>query len=124
MKKLKHREIYPLPFEQISKLSSFEQILGIKSTDYTEVERKERWGKAMSFTGGNNAKEYYSNIYECVDCKHFQSGWCSYASLPCGVNPLLTFATGQIGMACQGEGHELIDGAQIQIEFDGIGLPF
>lgn len=123
-KKSKHREIYPLPFEQISKLSSFEQILGRKISDYTEEERKARWDKAMSFPGGKEAKEYYSNLYECVDCKHFQNGWCGYASLPCGVNPVLTFQHGMVGMACQGVGHELIDGTQIEMEFEQSDLPF
>lgn len=119
-----HRKIYPLPFEQISKLSSFEQILGRKISDYTEDERKARWEKAMSFPGGKKAKDYYSNLCECVDCRHFQNGWCAYASLPCGVNPVLTFQHGMVGMACQGLGHELIDGTQIEMEFEQWDLPF
>jgi hypothetical protein len=123
-KKSKHREIYPLPFEQISKLSSFEQILGQKISDYTEEERKARWENAMSFPGGKKAKDYYSNLFECVDCKHFQNGWCGYASLPCGVNPVLTFQQGIVGMACLGVGHELIDGTQLEMEFETSALPF
>lgn len=123
-KKSKHREIYPLKFEQICKLSSFEQIFGRKISEYTEEERKGRWEKAMSFPGGKKAKEHYSNLYECIDCKHFQNGWCALASLPCGVNPILTFKHGIVGMACQGVGHELIDGSQLEMEFEKSDLPF
>lgn len=113
-----HRQIYPLPFQQICKLSSFEQILGRQKSDYTEVERKVRWDKAMDIPGGKRVKEYYSNLCECVDCKHFKNGWCGYASLPCGVNPILTYRDGSLGMACLGVGHELIEGSQMQIEFN------
>lgn len=120
-----HRQIYPLPFEQISKLSSFEQILGRKKSDYTEDERKARWNKAMDIPGGKRVKEYYSNLYECVYCKHFQNGWCGYASLPCGVNPILTYQDGSLGLACQGIGNELIEGSQLSIEFEkATDLPF
>lgn len=115
-----HRKIYPLPFEQICKLSSFEQILGRKKSDYTEEERKARWNKAMDIPGGKRVQEYYSNLFECVDCNHNKNGWCGYASLPCGVNPILTFKYGSLGMACQGVGHELIEGSQLETS----DLPF
>lgn len=120
----KHRKIYPLPFEQISKLSSFEQILGRKKKEYTEDERKARWEKAMSFPGGKRVKDYYSNVYECVDCKHFSDGWCKRESLPCGVNPVVTFKTGYLGLACKGIGHEMVEGTQTEIEFEKSDLPF
>lgn len=105
----KHRQIYPLPFEQISKLSSFEQIFGRTIAEYTEDERTARWEKIASFPGGKEVKEYFSNSIECSDCRHFQNGWCAYASLPCGVNPVLTFQRGIVGMACRGVGREEIE---------------
>jgi hypothetical protein len=123
-KKEKHREIYPLSLDQISKLSSFEQILGREKSDYKEEERKERWNKAMSFPGGKQAKEYFSNYDECADCNHCKNGWCAYAGLPCGVNPKLTYQYGMIGMACQGIGYEMVTGTQIELEFEKSDLPF
>lgn len=119
-----HRKIYPLPFEQISKLSSFEQIFGKSIDDYTEDERKERWAKATSFKGGKDVKEYYENSEGCEGCRHFQNGWCALASLPCGINPVLTFRMGMVGMACQGVGYEAKEGSQIEMEFDKSDLPF
>ncbi|HBL73854.1 MAG: hypothetical protein A2W90_14515 [Bacteroidetes bacterium GWF2_42_66] len=119
---LQHQQIYPLPFEQIEKNSSFEQILGRRKSDYTEDERKARWQKAMALPGGQRVNEYYSNIYECSDCTHFQNGWCGYASLPCGVNPILTYKDGSLGMACQGIGHQSVVAKQMQIEFDNSEL--
>ncbi len=113
-----HREIYPLPFDEICKMSSFEQILGRKISEYTEDERKARWEKAMSFPGGKKVNEYYTNISECFGCKHFQKGWCASTSLPCGVNPVLTFQFGMVGMACQGLGFESTEGIKSVIEFD------
>ena len=122
--KEKHREIYPLPLDQISKLSSFEQIFGKTISEYTEEERKERWEKAMSFPGGKKVKELYSNYYECSDCRHFHDGWCAYASLPCGVSARLTFQYGMVGYACQGVGYEMVEGTQIELEFNKSDLPF
>ena len=77
-----HRQIYPLPFEQICKLSSFEQILGRKKSDYTEEERKARWNKAMDIPGGKRVKEYYLNLFECVDWKHFLKLRCDKSAHP------------------------------------------
>jgi len=119
-----HRQIYPLPFEQISKLSSFDQILGRQKSDYTEEERKARWEKAMSFTGGDQVRNIYENVSECEGCLHKDGGWCNYESLPCGVTPILTYIYGFLGMSCQGVGHELIEGSQMQIEFNASDLPF
>ena len=119
-----HRQIYPLPFEQISKMSSFEQILGRKITDYTEEERKTRWEKAMSFPGSKKIKEIYSNDYECCDCQSFSNGWCKLASLPCGVNPITTFQNGMSGFACRGTGFQLIEGSQLEMEFEPVDFPF
>lgn len=121
---LKHRAIYPLPFEQICKLSSFEQILGRKKTDYSDDERKLRWDKAMDIPGGKRIKAYYSNSHDCIDCVHFHNGWCGFASLPCGVNPILTFRDGGIGLACQGIGFKEDEGAQLSIDFSAANLPF
>jgi hypothetical protein len=124
MKTEKHREIYPLPFDKISKQSSFEQILGRKITDYSEQERKDRWEKAFLFKGGKKIKDYYSNLHECSDCIHFQNGWCAFASLPCGVNPVLTFQYGHLGLACQGAGRVEVGQQELQLNDTDDDLPF
>jgi hypothetical protein len=118
----KHREIYPLPIEQISKQSSFPQIFGSTQSEYTEEERKLRWNKATSFKGGEAVKEYYEDIPECSDCIHNKNRWCAFASLPCGVNPLLTFGTGMVGIACQGIGKEKAGQKELFEETNGLGF--
>lgn len=115
-----HRKIYPLPYEQISKLSSFEQIFGKSIDEYTEDERKERWARATSFKGGKDVKKYYEDPTECIGCQHFQNGWCALVSLPCGINPVLTFRMGMVGMACMGAGYKVKEG----MEFDKSDSPF
>lgn len=104
-----HRKIYPLPMDQISKRSSFEQILGKTQSDYTETERKARWEKTCSFSGGQKVKEFYGAQSECAGCKNRDGDWCNFASLPCGVNPILTYQEGYAGLACKGVGFELIE---------------
>jgi hypothetical protein len=119
----RHREIYPLPIELINKHSSFEQILGKVSDDYTAEERRQRWEKSMALKGGKKVREFYGNFFECVDCRHFNNGWCDNIGLPCGVNPIMTFKYGHVGMACQGMGYESVAGVQHELNFDN-DLPF
>jgi hypothetical protein len=104
----KHRERYPIPFEEISKYDSFEQVLGKKPEDYTEDERKRRWNKQMSFS--KSVRELWSDTTECNGCIHLdkKGSWCNLQGLPCCVNPILTFRQGMIGMACMGTGKEEI----------------
>ncbi len=96
----KHREIYPLPHQDLCLYSSFEQILGKSPKDYTLAERKDRWNKVMSLD--ENMKEWWGNSESCSSCKHLKDNWCSCVGLPCTVNPILTFEQGILGMACQG----------------------
>lgn len=100
------REQYPIPFDEISKYNSFEQVLGRKPEDFTENERKRRWNKQMSFS--KSVREYWSDTTECIGCIHLneKEAWCKLQGLPCCVNPILTFRQGMIGMACMGTGRE------------------
>ncbi|HBL74279.1 MAG: hypothetical protein A2W90_18165 [Bacteroidetes bacterium GWF2_42_66] len=100
----KHRSTYPLPFDQISKLSSFEQVLGKTSEEYSEQERKLRWQKVLSFD--REVKRIWSDTSECIGCVHLSGSWCNMQGLPCCVNPILSFNHGMIGMACMGLGYE------------------
>lgn len=101
----KHREILPLPFDEICKYSSFIQILGKNEEEYTEEGIKSRWEKHLSFLD-KDMRNYWNNPESCIGCIHLDGSWCNYMSLPCTVNPLLTISGGMIGMACMGIGYD------------------
>lgn len=96
------REQYPVPFEEICLYNSFAQILGKKPEDYSEDQRKLRWNKIMSLN--SKMKRHWSDTSSCSGCIHLDNkeAWCNLQGMPCTVNPLLTYNTGMIGMACFG----------------------
>ena len=100
------REKYPIELNEICLYNSFEQILGRNPEDYTEEERKARWGRIMSFN--RPMAKRWSDMSGCVGCIHLneKEAWCNYQGLPCTYNPILTPSTGMIGMACYGVGKE------------------
>ncbi len=101
-----HRKKYPLPFKELSKYSSFEQILGKDQNEYILSERQRRWDKAMSKMD-KETKEAWEDTSVCHACKHLsEDGWCELHGLPCTVNPVLSFSLGIPGMACMGLGFE------------------
>lgn len=106
----KHREKIPLPFDEITYYSSFEQILGSKPSDYSVEERKKRW-----FRNGELLKEVNPDAFEfhfttngsnetCYGCIHRNNdeNWCKWSELPCNYNPVIK----NLGMACMGLGRE------------------
>jgi hypothetical protein len=96
--------------EKIDLHSSFEMIFGKNAQEYTEDERKHRWEqwKAISLKE-ENGKEVvgaWMDIGACQGCDHLRhKAWCNLYGLPCTVNPVLSFHSGMIGMACMGTGH-------------------
>ncbi len=100
------REKYPIPFEEICLYNSFVQILGENPEDYTEIERKTRWNKIMSFN--KPMAKRWSDTSECIGCIHLNEKevWCNYQGLPRTYNPILTPSTGMIGRACYGAAKE------------------
>lgn len=93
------------------------QLLGNDSSEIPEATRRQRWEqwKALVIKDGEQESvDRWSkdNLEACVGCKHKDGDWCKAVGLPCCVNPILTFAYNQIGMACQGIGYnqEFIQG--------------
>lgn len=108
------REQYPVPFEEICLYNSFSQILGKKPEDYSEEERKQRWSKIMSLN--SNMKRHWSNTSGCHGCIYLNSkqAWCNLQGLPSNVNPVLTYNSGMIGLACFGAGR--VENKQLELE--------
>lgn len=105
----KLREKFPIPIQEISAYSSFEQILGKKPEDYTPEERYKRWEKNLSELEVIDKKlsDYWRFgseescglcIYRDITGNH----WCKSQELPCMYNPI----TKMLGMACYGLGKE------------------
>ena len=105
-----HRSIHPLGIEEITLYSSFEQILGKKSSDYTPEERKQRWLRNGELLKKVEPKQYNfwftdsGSDETCLGCAHRYEGenWCRWSELPCNYNPILK----NFGMACMGIGRE------------------
>jgi hypothetical protein len=118
----KHREKFPLPFEEITAYSSFTQILGNKPDDYSIEERKKRWFKNGELLKkvSPEAFEYYfttnGSNETCFGCIHRnnEENWCKWSELPCNYNPVLK----NLGMACMGLGHETSQQLELFEGFD------
>lgn len=85
---------------------SFEDLLRVKTKRVSENERRKRWAEWLKLTRkeDNNVAKYWTDKQGCIGCTHLHGSWCKKQMLPCTVNPILTTATGVIGMACMGIG--------------------
>lgn len=105
----RHREILPLPFEQITLYSSFVQLLGEAPEDYTPEERRKRFDRNLELMKEGGEEELYHFWAEsgpdetCESCIHRNAYWCKWSELPCNYNPVLRM----LGMACCGIGKEV-----------------
>lgn len=91
--------------------STFKQILGENIESFTEEERKKRWQRWIDLAlkgGKHETVEVWTDTSGCEGCKHLngRESWCNLMSLPCTVNPVLSFKHGLVGMACMGAGYE------------------
>lgn len=88
----------------------FHELLGKKKGDIAPADRKQRWDKWKELAvkyGSKDLVEYWMDTEACIGCKHLgKDAWCNLQELPCTVNPITTFQTGGIGMACMGIGFE------------------
>lgn len=86
------------------------ELFGKRRIDMQDDVRRSRWEEWKSLSRKSlfyeNAEFWSTPEEECESCKHCESDWCMLESLPCTVNPLLTFSTNQIGIACSGVGFE------------------
>lgn len=84
------------------------ELFGKKKSDMSSETKKERWQQWLNLANRDNESdlvEYWKATPEtCLDCKNNADNWCSYADLPCTVNPILTFNHAIKGLACQGIG--------------------
>jgi hypothetical protein len=103
----KIRKKYPVTFDELTRYSSFEQILGRHIDDFPSEEKKRRWNKIMSLD--NRMKNLWMDCTGCEGCIYLSEYWCKIQDLPCSVNPVLSFQYGQIGMACCGIGKILVE---------------
>ncbi|CAM4006078.1 hypothetical protein [Ectopseudomonas alcaliphila] len=86
----------------------FADLLGDKMLTIPAAERRSRWADwlRLSRTTGRAGARYWSDNSQCRGCKHLRGTWCQLQELPCTVNPILTYRTGEVGMACMGAGRE------------------
>lgn len=105
---------------QVQYNDSFRNILGDKPDVYTPEERKARWiewKKLALERGDEEVVKYWCNVQECRGCVHLNEAesWCHWSELPATVNPILTYSTGMIGMACMGLGLTPLEPEQLTL---------
>lgn len=114
-----HRAKFPLPFDEITFYSSFEQLLGKTPQDYTAEERFDRWSKNMGLLRENDCEDAYDfwgtisgSNETCFGCTHRDEArnWCLWSELPPNYNPVIK----NIGMACMGLGYDGQQQLQLQ----------
>lgn len=87
------------------------ELFGEKPTDITPEDRRERWEQwkalcAKEPDGKEIIEQWTAPEEACLGCKHREGDWCAKQSLPCTVNPILTYSMNMAGMACMGAGYE------------------
>lgn len=86
-------------------MSSFQDILGENINVFSEDQRKERWQQWNDFAKKNTDMiKYWNDASACNGCVYLDGNWCKSHSLPCTVNPVLSFKHAIKGMACMGAG--------------------
>ena len=75
----------------------------------------EAWKKACADAGEKEVADYWTDCAECSGCVHIDGDWCTFANLPCTVNPVLTVKANIIGMACCGSAYTP---AQLELAFE------
>ena len=85
----------------------FADLLGDKMLTIPAAERRTRWADWLRLARetGDGAR-YWNDNSECKGCRHLRGSWCRQQELPCTVNPILSYRTGQRGLACMGAGRE------------------
>ncbi len=88
--------------------SSFETILGYTGGTFTGRARRARWAQWIRLARARDDGPDVIDIWTapdriCLECpKRKGLGWCGMMDLPCNVNPVFSFRTGGVGMACMG----------------------
>lgn len=83
------------------------ELFGEQPSDMEASVRRERW-EAWKRLGSENIGMWSTPDGTCADCPYRDDDWCMVVSLPCTVNPILTFRFGMLGLACEGVRSESI----------------
>lgn len=90
----------------VTKRISFVDLFGTMKDRVPAHIRMARWEEWKRIAGADIA-DYWFPGKECQGCKHLIGrDWCGLQQLPASVNPILSFRSGMIGMACMGAGYE------------------
>lgn len=85
------------------------EILGNNRSEMPDETRRQRWEEwkalCLKAEDGEAVVKTWTDCSEtCTGCMHKDKDWCRLQQLPCTVNPILTFDSNMIGMACMGAG--------------------
>jgi hypothetical protein len=84
------------------------ELFGETKADMPDAIRRERWEqwKVLCAKEPEIIEQWTNPEEACLGCKHREGDWCAKQSLPCTVNPILTYGMNMSGMACMGAGYE------------------
>lgn len=87
------------------------ELFGETKKDMSEKVRRKRWEQWKKLCAeqpdGKEVIEQWTNCEEgCSGCMHRDGDWCNLESLPCTVNPILTYQYNMLGLACMGLGYQ------------------
>lgn len=84
----------------------WEKLFSKSMSDKVRRARWSEWQKLAIENGNHENVDYWNDSGEtCYGCIYNDNAWCSLQSLPCTVNPVLTFQHNLVGMACMGVGY-------------------
>ena len=97
---------------------SWAELFGDSLSEFTGVERRERWEKWKELCRQGDPKRAdriiagWEDVSACCEggqCKHLDlnGARCKEMDLPCTINPILTIRGGMMGMACMGLGYQV-----------------
>lgn len=99
-----------MELKQVALKIRWTDLFGKTKNDMSTETKKERWQQWLTMADKENEtdliKYWTASPKTCQDCKNNTDNWCSFADLPCTVNPILTFNHAIKGLACQGIGFE------------------
>lgn len=81
------------------------ELFGTRPEEIEGQVRRKRWEewKRLGLREGSESVATWSTPNEpCMNCRYRDDDWCTAVSLPCTVNPNLTFQFGMNGLACGG----------------------
>ncbi len=89
----------------------WEELFGKTQADMPDDVRRTRWEEWKALCAkqpdGKEVVERWTTCDDtCLGCVYRQGDWCASQSLPCTVNPVLTFKMNFEGMACMGTGYK------------------